>query len=365
MISKKIILTAFICLLSTASCFAQKIPFADAAPYDTIMDGKKVALYDITDGKIGAQILNYGGFIVNVFTPDKYGKYDNVVTNYDDIHKYLRYNLGMVGPALGRFANRIANAHFELDGVGYDVTKNNGRHILHGGLKGFDHTVWDVVKHTKNKLMLRCVLEDGLDGFPGNLTTTLTYSIEKGGLKIQYEATTDKKTIVNLSNHSYFNLDGIGDNNIYGHLLTIYADNITESDRENIPTGKLLSVKDTPYDFRQPVRIGDRQMELKGFRFGQKIEIPEGKVMMYDNNFCLNHKKKGKVEKVATLSSPKSGRVMEVYNDHPGLQVYSGARKAIALESQMYPDSPNHAKFPSVVLSPGEVYRHTCIYLFK
>ena len=170
---------------------------------------------------------------------------------------------------------------------------------------------------------------------------------------------------MNLSNHSYFNLEGIADNNIYDHQLTIYADSITETDRENIPTGKLLSVKDTPYDFRQPVRIGDRQMELKGFRFGQKIEIPEGKVMMYDNNFCLSHKKNGKAEKVATLSSPKSGRTMEVYNDHPGLQVYSGARKAIALESQMYPDSPNHPEFPSVVLAPGEIYRHTCIYLFK
>lgn len=342
------------------------IPFIDAAPYDTLMENKKVALYTITDGKVGAQISNYGGFIITLFAPDKNGNYNNLVTSYADIHKYMTYNLGQVGPALGRFANRITNAHFELDGQSFDVTKNSRQHILHGGLKGFDHTVWDVVSHNKNELVLKCTLADGLDGFPGNLTTTLTYSISDGGLKIYYAATTDKKTIVNLSNHAYFNLNGTNsDGDIMEHMLTIEADSITETNREGIPSGKLLAVDSTPYDFRKPCKIGDRQMVMKGFQFGQKFEIPEGKVMMYDNNFCLRHTKKGKVEKVATLYSPQSGITMEVWNDHPGLQVYTGARKAIALESQMYPDSPNHPEFPSTTLAPGEQYTHTCIYKFS
>lgn len=362
---KKTLFTIMLLCACCISSFAQDIPFADAAPYDTIVDGKKVALYNITDGKVGVQILNYGGFIVTLLTPDKDGKYDNVVTSYPTISQYLRYNLGQVGPALGRFANRIANAHFEIDGVGYDVTKNSRAHILHGGLNGFDHQVWDVVKHTRNKLVMTCTLADGLDGFPGTLTTTLTYSVAKGELKIHYESATDKSTIVNLSHHAYFNLDGVGEGDIMGHQLTINADKITETDRNGIPSGNFIPVAGTPYGFNSAVTIGDRQMDMKGFRFGQKFEIPEGKVMQYDNNFCLNHSKAGKVEKVATLYSPNSGRVMEVLNDQPGLQVYTGARKAIALESQNYPDAPNHANFPNSVLRPGKKYKHTCIYKFS
>lgn len=350
------------CIASTS---AQNIPLADAAPYDTIIDNRKVALYTISDDKIAAQVINYGGFVVNIFTPDKDGNYANVVTNYPDIHKYMTYNMGMVGPALGRFANRIANAHFELNGTAYDVTKNSRQHILHGGLKGFDHTVWEVKETTKESITMSCTLADGLDGFPGTLTTLLTYSIVDGGLQIHYEATTDKPTIVNLSNHTYFNLDGIGDGDIMNHHLTVNADQITEASRDGIPTGKFIPVEGTPYDFRKPVCIGDRQMQMQGFRFGQKLEIPEGKVMLYDSNFCLNHTKTKGIEKVAELYSPKSGRVMEVLNDKPGLQVYSGARKAIALESQAYPDAPNHPEFPNTTLLPGETYTHTCLYKFS
>jgi aldose 1-epimerase len=348
---------------------AQKqIPLLDAAPYDTIMDGKKVALYTISNGTVAAQITNYGGFIVGLFAPDKSGEYANLVTNYPNIHQYPRYNLGMVGPALGRFANRIANATFALDGKEYQVTRNSGQHILHGGTQGFDHTVWDVVKADEKELVMKCVLADGLDGFPGTLTTTLTYSITKdNGLSIAYEATTDKATVVNLSNHSYFNLKGVGNGDILDHMLTVSAANITETDRMGIPTGKLTPVAGTAYDFNKPVKIGDRQVAVQGgfgFGFGQRVEIPEGKVRNYDNNFCLTHKDAKKVEKVAELYSPESGRVMEVWNDQPGLQVYTGARTAIALESQKYPDSPNHPEFPSTRLNPGETYHHTCIYRF-
>ena len=341
------------------------IPFIDSAPYDTIVDGKKVGLYTISNGRIGAQITNYGGFIVSLFAPDRNGEYANIVTSYPSIRQYMRYNLGMVGPALGRYANRIANASFSLDGQTYNLTRNNGLNILHGGNKGFDHRVWDVKEVSQSKLVLTCTLADGDDGFPGNLTTVLSFSIsDDDGLVISYQATTDKPTVVNLSHHAYFNLNGAGNGDILGHQLTINADKITETDRNGIPSGKLIGVEGTPYDFRSPVTLGDRQIAMQGFGWGQRPEIPEGKVMQYDNNFCLNHSADNLIEKVATLYSPQSGRVMEVWNNHPGMQLYTGARRAIALESQMYPDSPNHPDFPSTTLRPGQTYSHTIIYRF-
>ena len=363
---KKIFLLLVLSSLLNQYALATKhIPLLNPEPYDTIMSGKAVKLYTISNGQIAAQITNYGGFVVALFTPDKNGEYVNIVTNYPDIHKYPTANIGMVGPSLGRYANRIANGHFTIGAQEYSTTKNNGPHTLHGGTQGFDHMVWDVKKANKKELVLKCVLNDGADGFPGTLTTTLTYSITKdNGLSISYKATTDKTTVVNLSNHTYFNLDGDGD--IMNHLLTVNADSITETDRSGIPSGKFIKVDGTLYDFRKPVVIGDRTASFpKGFRFGQKIEIPKDKVMSYDNNFCVSHKSKTAPEKVASLYSTESGRLMEVWNNHPGLQIYTGARKAIALESQMYPDSPNHANFPSTILKPGQTYRHTCIYKFS
>ena len=368
-LSKVLLAVAAVAFCVSASAAKPKFPLLPTAPYDTIIDGQKVALYTIQKGKVAAQIINYGGFVVGLYSPDKNGEYANLVNHYDDIHQYMRYNMGMIGPALGRYANRIANGKFTLDGVEYNITKNSGQHTLHGGAKGFDHTAWKVVKAKKNKLVLSCVLPDGLDGFPGTLTTTLTYSITKdGGLQISYEATTDKATVVNLSNHTYFNLDGAGNGDIMDHELMINAAFITETDRSNIPTGDWGLVDGSPYDFQKPVRIGDRQYSPApaqgGGRggFGGFGQVPEGMVRNYDNNFCLIHNEQGKVEMVASLYSPKSGRYMEVWNNHPGLQVYTGARTAIALESQMYPDSPNHDSFPSTVLRPGEKYQHTVIY---
>lgn len=350
---------------SSDASSANAMELMDASLFKSVIDGKATDLYTITNGVITAQITNYGGFIVSLMAPDKEGQYANIVTHYDKIDEYQRYNLGRIGPALGRFANRIANAQFTLDGKVYNLTKNNGQNILHSGLKGFDHTVWDVVSQNDSTLVLSCLSADGTDGFPGNLSTTLIYSItHDNGLSINYEATTDMPTVVNLSNHAYFNLNGAGEGDILDHVLTINADRITETDRAGIPSGRFLDVENTLYDFRKGCRIGDRQMDMKGFRWGQKIEIPEGKVMNYDNNFCVNHSSTD-VEKVATLFSPKSGRTLEVWNNHPGLQVYSGARTAIALESQMYPDSPNHDEFPSTVLRPGETYTHTCIYKLR
>lgn len=339
------------------------VPLVDAEAFKATIDGKQTNLYTISNGVVTAQITNYGGFIVSIASPDKNGNYANIVTHYNKISDYQHFNLGMVGPALGRFANRIAGAQFSLDNKVYTLTKNSGNNILHSGRNGFGKTVWDVVKHDGRTLVLSCVSADGTDGFPGNLTTTLTYSIDSdNGLCIKYEAVTDKPTVVNLSNHAYFNLEGAGADNIWDHILMVNADNITETNSEGIPSGKLLKVENTPYDFRKGCRIGDRQLvTIPNVRLGQKVEIPEGKVFNYDSNYCLNHTS-ANVEKVATLHSPQSGRTLEVWNDHPGLQVYTGARTAIALESQMYPDSPNHPEFPSTVLRPGETYTHTCIY---
>lgn len=364
---------AFVCLTGSAETVKNAIPLLPAAPYQTTIDGQKVDLYTVSNGTVAAQISNYGGFIVSLFAPDRDGNYANLVTNYPSIEQYRTYNLGMVGPSVGRYANRIAKGKFSLNGKEYQVTVNNGENTLHGGNKGFDHIVWDVVENEPNKLVIRSVLPDKTDGFPGRLVTTLTFSITNdNGLKVDYEATTDKPTVVSMTTHSYFNLDGVNpnwnprqqDGGIMDHILTINADRITETDANGIPTGKLTPVKSTPFDFQFPVRIGDRQWDMKGFKWGEKPSVPKGKVMQYDDNFCLNHKSDG-VEKVATLYSPKSGRQMEVWNNHPGLQVYTGSRRAIALESQMYPDSPNHPEFPSTVLNPGEKYQHTCIYKFS
>lgn len=373
---KKLLSLLTVFMLS-ASVWAAKprVPLYEPAAFDTIIDGQKVSLYTITNGTVTAQVTNYGAFVVGVYAPDRDGQYQNLITSYPNIHQYLRYNMGMVGPTVGRFANRIANGAFTLDGQEYQVTKNNGPHTLHGGNKGFDHVVWKVLKAGKNKVSMQCVLPDGADGFPGNLTTTVTYLITKdNGLSIQFESTTDKATVVNTTCHSYFNLDGVGNGDIMDYVLQITADNTTEVDRANIPTGRLLPVDGTPFDFRQPVRLGDRiapmpQRPAMGQRpqggWGAPQPVPEGMVRQYDHNFCLTHSNAGQVEKVVTVYSPRSGRQMELWNNHPGLQVYSGARTAIALESQMYPDSPNHPEFPSTTLRPGQKYVHTLIYKFS
>ena len=345
----------------------------DKSGFEMEIDGKPVSLYTITNGRITAQVTNFAGYIVGIYTPDKDGNYTNVVGHNDNIQQYQTFSRNPVGSALGRYANRIGNATFTLDGVEYNVTKNNGQHTLHGGSKGFDHTVWDVEEVTESSVVMSCVLEDGLDGFPGTLKTFLTFSItDDDGLAINYEATTDKPTVCNLSHHVYFNLNGFQAENALDHVIYINADAITETDNSLIPTGNLLPVEGTPYDFRKPVKLGDRQAATPAGRgaFGgpgaPAPAIPEGMVRSFDQNFCLNHTEEGQVEVVASVYSPTSGRVMEVLNDKPGLQFFSGNRLAIALESQLYPDTLNKPEFPgNAVLRPGETYHHTVIYRFS
>ncbi|MBO4656835.1 MAG: galactose mutarotase [Bacteroidales bacterium] len=369
---KYVALYAIALLCSLTACAQVQAPgdLLDKAAFDTEIDGKPVSLYTITNGRITAQVTNYAGYIVGIYTPDKDGNYANVVSHNDSIQLYTRgFSRNPLGAALGRYANRIGNASFTLDGVKYELTKNNGAHTLHGGTKGFDHTVWDVEKVTDNSVVMSCVLPDGTDGFPGTLKTTLTFAITKDdGVSISYEATTDKPTVCNLSHHVYFNLDGCPAENVNDHVVSINADQITEVDASLIPTGKLLPVEGTAYDLRTPTRIGDRQFSMPFGRFvpGQPMpEVPEGMVRSYDNNFCLNHTAAGKLEEVATVYSPASGRYMEVFNNQPGLQLYTGGRTALALESQLYPDCPNQPDFPSSVLRPGEKYKHTVVYKFS
>lgn len=361
---------ALFCSIS-ASAQTKAPQLIDSAGFQTEINGKTVSLYTITNGKITAQVTNYAGYIVGIYAPDKDGNYENVVGHNDNIQQYQSFSRNPCGAALGRYANRIGNASFTIDGVKYEVTKNNGKHILHGGTNGFDHIVWDVEAVYPNAVVMSCMLEDGADGFPGNLKTYLTFAVtEDNGVMIDYKATTDKPTVCSLSHHVYFNLLGFEDPdvNVLDHVLTVNADAITEADADLIPTGKRLPVKGTAYDFRKGVRIGDRQAAMPAGRPAPGTpmpEVPKGMVRSYDNNFCLNHTAPKTLESVASLYSPQTGRFMEVINDHPGMQIFTGSRKAIAMESQMFPDSPNRPEFQSTTLRPGETYSHTVIYKFS
>ena len=366
------------CALALLFCVSAKAQtkapgdLLDKSDFETEIDGKPVSLFTITNGRITAQVTNFGGYIVGIYTPDKDGVYTNVVGHNDNIQQYRTFSRNPVGSSLGRYANRIGHATFTLDGVKYEVTKNNGEHTLHGGRNGFDHVVWDVEAVSESAVVLSCVLADGVDGFPGNLKTFLTFSVtDDDGVSIDYRATTDKPTVCNLSHHVYFNLDGFPAENVLNHVVWINADAITETDSTLIPTGRLLPVDGTPYDFRSPVALGSRQVALPAGRgaFGPGApapEIPEGMVRSFDQNFCLNHSVEGQVEKVASVYSPASGRKMEVFSDQPGLQFFTGNRLAFAMESQLYPDTLNRPEFPGkAVLRPGETYHHTVIYKFS
>ena len=368
---------AAICALALLCSCSNKTPITapgdllDAGAFETEIDGKPVSLYTITNGRISAQVTNYAGYIVGIYAPDRDGVYTNVVGHNDSIPQYQGFSRNPCGAALGRYANRIGNAKFSIDGQEYEVTKNNGAHTLHGGRNGFDHTVWDVEEVNQNSVVMSCVLADGLDGFPGTLKTYLTFSItDDDGVSVDYKATTDKPTVCNLSHHVYFNLNGFPADNVLDHVVWINADAITEVDAGLIPTGNILPVEGTPFDFRNPTALVSRQVSTPAGRPAPGTPmpaVPEGMVRSYDQNFCLNHSGAGKMDLVASVYSPASGRYMEVLNNQPGLQFFTGNRVAMALESQLYPDTPNHPEFPgnSAILRPGETYHHTVIYRFS
>lgn len=348
---------------------------ADQRAFGKTVDGTPVDLYTLTNAQgVQAQITNYGGIVVSLLVPDRDGTLDDVVLGFDTLDEYLQHN-PFFGCLVGRYGNRIANGRFTLDGVEYALAQNDGPNHLHGGMKGFDKVVWDAEPiHGQDSvgLKLSYLSPDGQEGYPGNLSVTVVYTLSKeNALQIYYEASTDKATVVNLTNHSYFNLAGAGSGDILGHELTIDAGWFTPVSAALIPTGELRSVDGTPLDFRQPILIGARiDQGDEQLRFGGG----------YDHNWVLNHEA-GALGLAARVYEPTTGRVMEVQTTEPGMQFYTGnvmppslpgkrgrtyvRRGGLCLETQHFPDSPNQPNFPSTVLRPGETYCTTTIYRFS
>ena len=328
-------------------------------------DGRDVNLYTLknTDG-FEVAITNYGGAVVSLLAPDRNGSFGDVVLGFDTLAEYVQNPL-YFGPLIGRYANRIARGKFSLDEVDYQLTQNDGVNHLHGGFRGFDKRVWEVLEDETSEsspmLRLEYSSPDGEEGYPGNLRAHVTYALVGNELKIDYRATTDRATIVNLTNHTYFNLAGSGD--ILSHELTLNADGFTPVSDDLIPTGEIPQVANTAWDFREAKAIGKDLAAAGG----------------YDHNFVLNDWNNS-LRTAARLYDPRSGRVLEILTDQPGMQFYSGnfldgsfsgkpgvvynKYAALCLEPQHFPDSPNHPNFPNTVLRPGEVYRHVSVYRF-
>jgi aldose 1-epimerase len=330
---------------------------------------ESVDLYTLTNANgAEARIATYGGTVVSLRVPDRSGALGDVVAGFDNLEDYFTPP-PYFGSIIGRYGNRIGKGQFSLNGVQYTLAKNNGENHLHGGLRGFDKRVWTPRPLSRQSLELTYLSEDGEEGYPGNLLATVTYTLtDANELKIEYAASTDKDTVVNLTNHSYFNLAGEGD--ILGHQVVIYADRFTPVDKGQIPTGELRQVTGTPFDFRTAKSIGER-IEQKD----QQLIFGQG----YDHNWVLNRSGPD-LEMAAQVTDPKSGRVMEVWTTEPGLQFYTGnfldgrlkgkgrtytRRSAFCMETQHYPDSPNKPGFPSTVLRRGERYRSATVYRFS
>jgi aldose 1-epimerase len=337
-------------------------PFGD-------FDSKPVTEYTLTNANgMQVSILNYGGTVTKIITKDKDGNYGDVILGYDSLAGYLQTANPYFGGLIGRYGNRIAKGKFTLDGATYTLATNNNGQSLHGGLKGFDKVMWTVEKQPgDSSLKLTYLSKDGEEGYPGNLSVAVIYTLtSNNGLKIDYTATTDKATPINLTNHSYFNLSAGKDSTILDHELMIKADKYTAVDSVLIPTGKLPDVKGTPMDFNTAKKIGRDIDSVKGG---------------YDHNWVLRRSGNG-LESVATLYHPASGRFMEVFTTEPGLQFYSGnfldgtlkytnnnqkyvKHAALCLETQHFPDGPNQPGFPNTILKPGEKYTHTSLYQFS
>lgn len=319
------------------------------------------------------QVTNFGARVVSLWTPDREGKLDDIVLGYNNIDNYVN-NPGerFLGAVVGPYANRIANGTYTIGEEVYNFPQNNNGQTLHGGLKGLDMVVWDVKEATENSIVLFYLRPDGQDGMPGNLAITMTYTLTpENEFKIDYLATTDKATHVNISHHSFFNLKGEGNGTIEDLEMVINASAITPINEVLIPSGEIADVTGTPFDFRQPHIIGERiNADNEQIKFGAG----------YDHNWVLDKQTDG-VEFAASVYEANSGRFMSVYTDQPGMQFYSGNffdgttkgkydkelryRESIALETQKFPDTPNHSNFPSTLLNPGETYTHTCIYKFE
>ncbi len=332
-------------------------------------DSTAVDIYTITNGAMEAKITNYGGIVTSLKVPDRHGKTADVVLGYDALEGYIAKS-PFFGALIGRYGNRIGGAKFVLDGKTYSTPKNDGANTLHGGDKGFDKAVWKA-KEIPHGVELTLISPDGDEGFPGTLTTVVRYTLVGKDLKIEYSATTDKDTVVNLTNHSYFNLKGQGEGDILKHELKLNAGRYTPVDENLIPTGELATVEGTPFDFRKLTAIGARIDS-------DNDQIKKGKG--YDHNWVLDSGG-GKLAEAAEVYEPTTSRVMQVWTDQPGVQFYTGnfldgtitgkggkvyqQRAALCLETQHFPDSPNHPKFPSTELKPGQKYHTVTIYRFS
>ena len=336
--------------------------------FGTTPDGTPVELYTLTNGKgMTARVTNYGAIVTELMVIDKAGKPGDVILGFDKFEPYLR-NDPYLGAIVGRVGNRIAKGRFSVHGKEYKLATNNGANHLHGGLKGFDKKVWKpepISSAEGPALRLTYVSKDGEEGYPGTLMSTVTYTVtDRNELKIEYKATTDQATPINLTNHMYFNLAGPGTCDVLGHEVTILADRYTPVDDGLIPTGELAPVKGTPMDFTKPFTIGARLAQVKGG---------------YDHNYVLNSGGSKTPVLAVRVHEPKSGRVMEVLTTQPGVQFYTGnfldgsltghggaykKQYGFCLETQHFPDSVNHPNFPSAILEPGQTYHEVTIYRF-
>ncbi len=343
--------------------------------WGSLPSGEQIEFYTFRNSSgIEAAITNYGGRLVTLKLPDRNGMFEDVVLGFDSLDGYIGKN-PYFGALVGRYANRIANGEFSLDGHTYELARNNGPNALHGGVRGFDKVVWtgaEIPSGNGQTLELKYLSKDGEEGYPGDLSVTVTYALnDQNELKIEYEATTDKSTVLNLTNHSYFDLAGQSSGNILQHRVQINADKFTPVNSNLIPTGELRSVEGTPFDFRNATPIGFRIDDQD-----EQLQYGEG----YDHNFVLNGSG-GALSVAARVMEPRSGRVLEVLTTQPGVQFYTGNhldgsakgkggtvygfRYGFCLETQHFPDSPNQPNFPSTELKPGQRYRGTTIFRFS
>jgi aldose 1-epimerase len=341
--------------------------------YGKTADGTAIDLYILSEGPIEARVTNYGGYLVSLKVPDRNGKVEDILLGFDDLDGYVNNTThkgtAYFGPIVGRYANRIAKGTFTLDGKQYKLAINNGPNALHGGIRGFHSVVWNG-KLIPDGVELTYLSKDGEEGYPGNLSVTVRYTLSKSGLSIDYSATTDKDTILNLTNHAYFNLKGSGKGDILDHSVTLHASRFTYADANLVPTGELRSVEGTPLDFRKSTRIGDRIDSDY-----DQLKIAGG----YDQNWVLDGG--GKMAEAAEVYEPTSGRVMRLSTDQPGVQFYTGnffdgtikgkggvvyqRRAGLCLETQHFPDSPHHPEFPTTELKPGQRFHRVTVFSFS
>ena len=374
-------LVGLILLLTLCPTFATSLvsinqeakPKIEKRPFGKLANGTMVDLYTLTNSKkMQVQITNYGGVVVSLTTPDRQGAMADIVLGYDSPQGYEQ-DTSYFGALIGRYANRIARGRFKLNGVDYQLAQNNGVNHLHGGVRGFNKALWQARESRRSDgvaLELSYVSKDGEEGYPGKITVTVTYVLtNENELRVEYSATTDKDTIINLTHHSYFNLKGAGSGDIRNHEIRINADAFTPVDATLIPTGEFRAVKGSPLNFTSSTAVGSR------------IDISDDQLILgkgYDHNFILN-KKGGELSLAASVYEPTSGRTVEMWTTEPGMQFYTGNflnnvsgkqgkvykhRGGFCLEAQHFPDSPNQPEFPSTLLKPKQRYTQTTVYKF-